>query len=663
MTTTLPSPDETTPDDTAPDQSAPGRTARRTGRTTTRTATATATATTTNTATKTATKTGAKTAIDAEPVPSVVPVAPAARTTRTARLRTEPRPVIRFRSSRPDLAVCLGLLVVIVLVQGWNITGFPALSDDEGTYLSQAWAVQQGEGLAHYTYWYDHPPLGWLQIAGLTYLPALFSPESMNVATMRYTMLLISAISAVLVYVLARRLFLPRWAAGVAMAAFGLSPLSVHFQRELFLDNIAVLWMLLAFCLAASPSRHLWHQFAAGLAGAVSVLSKETMLLVLPALLVTLWTHSHRQTRKFVVTGAITSCALVGLSYPLYALLNNELFASGNHVSLFDGIHYQLSRPGSGFILDVGSGSHKTYESWLYYDPILPLAGVAAAVLLLVVRRRSVTARAVAGPALAVAILTLVAFRPDGYLPAMYVIQALPFLALVLAGAAASAVHAILYRGRAAAASPEPTTDTGSSTGTGTSTEADAVDGTKAGDSGAGTTTARRFRPDPRRTLVAALALAVAVAVVPAWAAGNHDALTQDANRHYRAAAAWFETEIDDPAATRVLVDDALWLDLVHDGYEPGTGVIWFYKADLDPAVIEAMPRGWRDIDYVVSSQTVRRDAPTLPTVEAALANSTVVEVYGTGDDRIEIRRVDDRAGTTGTAPGTGRPPTAGGAL
>ncbi|MEU3601487.1 glycosyltransferase family 39 protein [Streptomyces sp. NPDC006798] len=616
MTTTLPSPDETAPETTSD---------------------------------RAASRPAPSTATKPAPVPSA---APGARTTRTTRLRTEPRPVIRFRSSRPDLAICLGLLVVIVLVQGWNITGFPALSDDEGTYLSQAWAVQQGEGLAHYTYWYDHPPLGWLQIAGLTYLPALFSPESMNVATMRYTMLLISAISAVLVYVLARRLFLPRWAAGVAMAAFGLSPLSVHFQRELFLDNIAVLWMLLAFCLAASPSRHLWHQFAAGLAGAVSVLSKETMLLVLPALLVTLWTHSHRQTRKFVVTGAITSCALVGLSYPLYALLNNELFASGNHVSLFDGIRYQLSRPGSGFILDVGSGSHKTYESWLYYDPILPLAGVAAAVLLLVVRRRSVTARAVAGPALAVAILALVAFRPDGYLPAMYVIQALPFLALVLAGAAAGLVHAILYRGRAAAG---PLAEPG--------TEAEAAEGPKTGEPGAGTTTARRFRPGPRRTLVAALALAVAVAVVPAWAEGNHDALTQDANRHYRAAAAWFETEIDDPAATRVLVDDALWLDLVHDGYEPGTGVIWFYKADLDPEVIEAMPRGWRDIDYVVSSLTVRRDAPTLPTVEAALANSTVVEVYGTGDDRIEIRRVDDRAGTTGTAPGTGRPPTAGGAL
>jgi hypothetical protein len=46
------------------------------------------------------------------------------------------RPVIRFRSSRPDLLLCFGLLAVILLVQGWNITHFPTLSDDEGTYLA-----------------------------------------------------------------------------------------------------------------------------------------------------------------------------------------------------------------------------------------------------------------------------------------------------------------------------------------------------------------------------------------------------------------------------------------------------------------------------------------------------------------------------------------------
>lgn len=528
------------------------------------------------------------------------------------------RPVVRFRSSRPDLLLCGVLLCVILLVQGWNITHFPTLSDDEGTYLAQAWAVQQGDGLAHYTYWYDHPPLGWIQIAFLTWIPSLVSPESMNVASMRFAMLAVSAACAVLLYVLARRLFLPRWAAGLAMALFGLSPLSVVLQREIFLDNIAVMWMLLAFCLAASPNRHLWHHFAAGITAAVSVLTKETMLVVLPALLVTMWRHSHRDTRKFAVTGAVTACALIGLSYPLFALLNNELFPGAGHVSLIDGITYQMSREGSGSVFDTGSGSHGVLRSWLYYDQVLPIGGLAGAALLLLTLRWSVTARALAGPALVVAVLAVVAMRPSGYLPAMYVIQALPFLALVLAGGAASVAHAVLRRG---AGGP----------GAGGGAENDA---------------APVGRKPPNRThaarlaVAAVLALAAAAYVLPRWYDGNRDALTVDANGPYRAAAAWMQNEVADPADTRVLVDDALWLDLVHDGFEPGTGAIWFYKADLDPAVTKTMPRGWRDLDYVVSSPTVRRDAVDLPNVKSALEHSTPVAVFGEGEDRIEIRRI-----------------------
>ncbi|MFF7713767.1 phospholipid carrier-dependent glycosyltransferase [Streptomyces sp. NPDC007988] len=518
------------------------------------------------------------------------------------RRRLTVRPVVRFRSSRPDLLLCGVLLTGILFVQGWNIQHFPTLSDDEGTYLAQAWAVQQGEGLAHYTYWYDHPPLGWIQLAGLTWIPSLVVPDAMTVATMRGAMLLISAASAVLLYVLARRLWLPRWAAGLAMALFGLSPLSVVLQREIFLDNLAVMWMLLAFCLAASPSRHLWHHFGAGLAAATAVLTKETMLVVLPALLVTMWRFSHRDTRKFAVTGAVTACALIGFSYPLFALLKGELLPGEGHVSLWEGITYQMSRPGSGFVLTEGTGSNGVLRSWLYYDRVLPLGGLAGAALLLLTLRWSVTARALAGPAFAVAILAVVAMRPSGYLPAMYVIQALPFLALVLAGGAASVGHAVLSRWR---------------------------------------------RPGEGRTLVlarrsaaAALALAAAVYVVPRWYDGNRTAMTADANAPYRAAASWLSTEVAEPARTRVLVDDALWLDLVHAGYQPGLGAIWFYKADLDPAVTKTMPRGWRDLDYVVASPTVRRDARDLPLVRAALEHSTPVAVFGEGEDRIEIRAI-----------------------
>jgi hypothetical protein len=143
-----------------------------------------------------------------------------------------------------------------------------------------------------------------------------------------------------------------------------------------------------------------------------------------------------------------------------------------------------------------------------------------------------------------------------------------------------------------------------------------------------------------------ALAAAAAAYVLPRWYEGNRTALTTDANAPYRQAAAWLGHEIADPATTRVLVDDALWLDAVHHGFAPGLGAIWFYKADLDPAVTETLPNGWRDIDYVVSSPTVRRDAVNLPNVKAALEHSTPVAVFGEGEDRIEIRRTDPGSGS-----------------
>ncbi|MER8222440.1 phospholipid carrier-dependent glycosyltransferase [Streptomyces sp. NPDC094143] len=518
-----------------------------------------------------------------------------------------PQPPRRLQSSRPDLLLCGVLLLAILVVQGWNIADYPALSDDEGTYLAQAWSVQQGNGLAHYTYWYDHPPLGWIQIAVLTWIPALISPESMTVGTMRAAMLVISGISAVLVYVLGRRLALPRWAAALGMVCFGLSPLSVVLQREIFLDNLAVMWTLLAFTLAASPSRHLWHHFGAGIAAATAVLTKETMLVVLPALFLTMWRHSHRDTRKFALTGAVTACALIGFSYPLFALLKGELLPGAGHVSLWDGVTYQMTRPGSGFILDQGSGSWGVLQSWLYYDKILPLGGLAGALLLLVTWRWSVTARALAGPALAVAILAALALRPNGYLPAMYVIQALPFLALVLAGGTASVAHAVLRRWRSEAEN--------------------------------------RYVGVGRYALAGVLALAAGAYVVPHWYDGARTAVTTDANAPYEAASRWLATEVENPERTRVLVDDALWLDLVHQGYRPGLGVIWFYKADLDPAVTKTMPRGWKDLDYVVASPTVRRDAADLPNVKAAMEHSEPVATFGTGEDRIEIRQIQTTAG------------------
>ena len=69
--------------------------------------------------------------------------------------------------------------------------------------------------------------------------------------------------------------------------------------------------------------------------------------------------------------------------------------------------------------------------------------------------------------------------------------------------------------------------------------------------------------------------------------------------------------------------------------------VIWFYKLDLDPGVMESLPGGWRDVDYLIASPAIRADPNVLPSVGALLTHSDVVASFGTGDDRIEIRKIN----------------------
>jgi 4-amino-4-deoxy-L-arabinose transferase-like glycosyltransferase len=499
------------------------------------------------------------------------------------------------RRNHKDLLWASGLTVLVLVLLGWNITGFPSLTDDEGTYLAQAWAVQHGRGLAHYTYWYDHPPLGWIQLAGLSWLPSTLAPGLLTVAGGRLAMLPVEAASLLLVYLIGRRLGLARWAAALALLVFGLSPLAITMDRQIYLDSFAVAWMLAAFALALSPRRHLWHYAAAGVAVAVAVLSKETMLIAAAGVVVAMWQRTARTSvRPWAFAAFAGGVVLVGVFYPLYAALRGELLPGAGHVSLVGAWQFQLlSRSGSGSVFSGGSGANALLHSWLYYDPVILVGGLLAAVLALLVKK-------LRAPAVAAVALAGMAVRPGGYLPAMYVVQVLPLFAICLAGVAEFGVTN-LRPPRFGASQRE------------------------------------RWM---RWSLIGVAAAAALVVVVPRWYVGDRRALVTDDNAGYRAAAAWLRTVVPDRPGTTVVVDDVLWLDCVRTGYRPDK-VIWFYKLDLDPAVAARLPHGWADVDYIVSTPAVRQDPNTLPTVSALLRHSTVVASFGPDDGRVEIRRVD----------------------
>jgi Dolichyl-phosphate-mannose-protein mannosyltransferase len=521
-----------------------------------------------------------------EPVAHLAPAGPPAR-----RLRLDPRSAL----------LLTGALALVGAVHAIGTHGAPGLVDDEGTYVAQAWAVLTRGTLSHYTYWYDHPPLGWIQVAGWSALVGGFH-QALAVARARDFMVVASVVGAALLYVLARRLGFARVSAAGAVLLFGLSPLAVAEQRLVLLDNLAVVWLLGALVLAASPARRLWAFAASGACLAVAVLTKETFLLVAPAVVWLVCQRVDARTRRFCLT-AFTTTFVLGVSlYPLFAALKGELVPSAHRVSLVDGIRFQLlDRPGSGSVFDATSAAHHTVTGWLHLDPWLVLVGVALIPAAFAVRRLRAFA---VGLAVLAGIVLL-----HGYLPGPFVIAALPLAALVIAGVADT-----LW----------------------TTTPATGED----------------HRLPPRRRiaagrLVVLLALVVASGLVaPHWASSDETLMTTDQLAPVRASEYWLAQHLSHHAT--LIVDDTLWVDLVEHGFAP-THVVWYQKLDftqnIDPSVTRRFPQGWRNFDDIVSTPVLRTNLAAFPTgmrdVRTALAHSRVLARFGFGANAVEVRAVD----------------------
>jgi hypothetical protein len=504
----------------------------------------------------------------------------------------------------PSLAVCAALLVVVAVVMGTGIGRYPSFSDDEGTYVAQAWAVLAHGSLAHYTYWYDHPPLGWIQLALASWVLGPVLPPGSAVEAGRTLMLIPALVSAGLVFVLARRLGMRRSFAAGAVLLFALSPLAVSSLRMVFLDNLATPWILGAFVLAASPKRRLWAYAGSGACFAIAVLTKETSLTILPGLIVAVLQGVDRRTRAFCVAAFAVVLALVAMAYPLLALLKGELLPGPGHVSLFEAVTFQLfGRASTGSALAPGSLSHQLAASWFTTDPWLLGAGLVALPVGLKIRR-------LRPPAVALLALVVMAIRP-GYLPQPYVIALLPFCAVVAMGSLDAAWSWL------------------------------------------GADRVRRF------AFVAAAILGLGAIIGPQWLAADSLAMSSDPTRPALDAQHWVIRHVDHRA--RVLVDDTFYVDLVRAGFAPRFGAVWFYKLDfttnLDPMIVRHLPQGWRAFDYVISTEVIRsalaNNPQSLAQVRLALGHSTVVATFGSGAGRVEVRRI------TGVGTGSGLIPPA----
>ncbi|MBB3157893.1 intracellular septation protein A [Microbacterium proteolyticum] len=492
----------------------------------------------------------------------------------------------RWRRRLIDAAWLLPPLLIGILVNAVNLGGSPQRIDDEGTYTAQAWSLSNLGELTHYTYWYDHPPLGWMQIAAWAGLTGAWDRYDIAVIAAREAVLVATAIAAVLLWYLARRIGFARLTASVGVAIFLLSPLAVQFHRQVYLDNIATAWLLAALLLAMSRRAQLIGYIGAAAAFGVAVLTKETYLLALPLVAWLMWRGADRTTRRYTLPVSASVLGLIGLTYVAFALVKGEVAPAPGRVSLWDGLAFQLSsREGSGSILDPESLMSRTVGLWWQLDAVLIMTALAAAVASLWVRRLRPWA---------ITLLALTAFMfRGGYLPVPYVILLLPFAAIVVAGMGQLAVESL--RSRA---------------------------------------TLRRFGG-------VALASGLLVALVsagPLWAAQLRGFLLADLDRPLRDAEAWMTQNA--PGDARMLVDDAMWVDLVDAGFGR-ENVVWYYKADTDSDVQELAPDGWRDYDYVITTDSMRTFPTEFPTVRQAIENSAVVASFGEGAQQVDVRLVD----------------------
>jgi hypothetical protein len=487
-------------------------------------------------------------------------------------------------------ALLAGSLAIVGAATGWNLQGYPGrVNDDEGTYVDRAWAMLATHHLSNYTYYWDHPFLGWATIAAWASLTDGFAREARSVMVGRELMWVVCLVSSVLLYVLARRIDIQRPFAALAVILFGASPLDIWYHRMVSLDNLATVWALGALALAASRRRSWRAAIGSGACFAVAFWNKETILLLFPSVLWLLYQHTDRSTRLANIS-SFCVVAFSGIaSYPLLAILKGELLPGPGHDSLWgEQVVYQLTRPGTGSLLNKHSGTFLQFHSWVALDPWLVLAGGAAVCTGLAIRRLRPFAL---GMLVQIAVMV-----KGGYVPYWFVTAMLPFAALLTAGTADA-----FWR------------------------PADEVSAdNRRGLSRVIALGLRHVGKAP----VAVATLVLVVVCVPHWYGWLKQHSTYNGFAQEDAAVSWVAKHV--PRNDLVVCDAYPWLDIkLHTQATP----LYLWQIDSDPQVMRTeLPQGYRDISYLLlepNSPLTFAALPGRPTLQQAISNSTVVQRFG----------------------------------
>ncbi len=163
-------------------------------------------------------------------------------------------------------------LALGIFLRIWSFGRFP-LREDEALYAYWARLISSGQDTMLEWVAVDKPPFF---IYTLARFYEWFGP---SVESGRMLNLLVSFLSLILLWLLARRIYDPRTARW-SLALFALSPFAISFAPTLYTDPMLVAWLLLALLVASYGSG-----LGAGLALGMAFATKQNALLFTPLIL------------------------------------------------------------------------------------------------------------------------------------------------------------------------------------------------------------------------------------------------------------------------------------------------------------------------------------------------------------------------------------------
>ena len=340
-----------------------------------------------------------------------------------------------FKSKTFEWIIIIAVLVVAGVSHGYNMFGYPYYESDEGTYMSQAWAIISDGKLAPYTYWYDHAPVGWFLIAAWLKLTGGLFTFGFSINSGRVLMLILHIASALLLYFVGKKITGSKMVGAFSVLMFSLSPLAIYFQRRVLLDNIMVFWLLISLAFILYSKQKLRWIVASALSFGIAVLSKESAIFFLPFLAVLVYSQLHKVNRLF---GTIKWIAVAGCFISLYfvfSMFKGEFFPAGTplggtneHVSLLGTLEFQASR-GNVDIWDPKSSFWEMTNNWKNDDPAILMVGAISTVITLILAIKSVAARIIGGFALSYWAFLL----RGGLVLEFYIVPLIPLISLTTA--------------------------------------------------------------------------------------------------------------------------------------------------------------------------------------------------------------------------------------